>query len=191
MTDVDGARGHDSGEHTDERGGDGRDPVAPPRVRTGAGLPIPPDVAIGPVIVGVDEATTSGRPLRAAVFLSLALERPLLLVHVRRRSMPVIEGYLPAPEETAIGEQIQDELESELVATLKASPDLAGVHWELLTTSGDTGTELTRIAHDRDAACVVVGKRHRGFADVLHRIASGSVSRAMVSAHKWPVLVVP
>lgn len=155
------------------------------------GLPIPPDLSGGPVVVGVDEATTCGRPLRAAVFLSLALDRPLLLVHVRRRSMPVIEGYLPVPEETVLGEQIQDELESDLVASLKASHDLSGVRWELVTTVGDAASELNRIARERDASCVVVGKRHTGFAELVHRIASGSVSRAMVSANKWPVLVVP
>ena len=169
----------------------GPDPEFPAGPHTGAGLPIPPDLANGPVIVGVDEATTCGRPLRAAVFLSLALERPLLLVHVRRRSLPVIEGYLPIPEETVLGEQIQDELESALIDALRASHDLSGVRWELVTTIGDAGSELTRIAHERDAACVVVGKRHTGFAEVLHRIASGSVSRTMVSAGKWPVLVVP
>lgn len=155
------------------------------------GLPIPPDLAGGPVIVGVDETTTCGRPLRAAVFLSMALERPLLLVHVRRRNMPVIEGYVPVPEESVVGEQIQDELQAELVASLQESPDLAGVKWELVTTIGEAAAELNRIAQERDAACVVVGKRHKGFAEFVHRIASGSVSRAMVAANKWPVLVVP
>jgi nucleotide-binding universal stress UspA family protein len=155
------------------------------------GLPIPPDLRSGPVVVGVDEATTCGRALRAAVFMSLALERQLLLVHVRRRTMPVIEGYVPVPEETAVGERIQDEVEEELIAALKDSPDLAGVDWELVTTVGDAAAELTRIAQDRDASLVVVGKRHTGFAELVHRIASGSVSRAMVAANKWPVMVVP
>ena len=176
---------------SDATAGGEQPPPFPEGLRTSAGLPVPPDLASGPVIVGVDEATTCGRPLRAAVFLSLALERPLLLVHVRRRSLPVIEGYLPVPEETVLGEQIQDELERELVKALQASHDLSGVRWELVTTLGDAGSELARIARERDAACVVVGKRHTGFAELLHRIASGSVSRAMVSAGQLPVLVVP
>lgn len=155
------------------------------------GLPIPPDLASGPVIVGVDEASTCGRPLRAAVFLSLALDRPLLLVHVRRRSMPMIEGYVPVPEETPTGERVADEIEAELVESLKQSNDLAGVRWELVTTVGDAAAELGRIAGERDAACVVVGKRNKGFAELVHRITSGSVSRAMVAANRWPVLVVP
>ncbi|NNG37136.1 universal stress protein [Nakamurella aerolata] len=155
------------------------------------GLPIPPDLADGPVIVGVDEASTCGRPLRAAVFLSLALDRPLLLVHVRRRSMPMIEGYVPVPEETPTGERVADEIEAELVESLKQSNDLAGVRWELVTTVGDAAAELGRIAGERDAACVVVGKRNKGFAELVHRITSGSVSRAMVAANRWPVLVVP
>ena len=65
------------------------------------------------------------------------------------------------------------------------------MHWELLSTTGEAGAELVRIAEDRDAACVVVGKRHAGFSDFLHRIASGSVSRAVVARQKFPVLVVP
>lgn len=168
-------------------------PIAPgpERPQNSHGLTIPPDLAAGPVVVGVDEATTCGRPLRAAVFLSQALDRPLLLVHVRRRSMPMIEGYVPVPEDTVAGERAEDEVESELVASLNDSPDLAGVTWELVSTIGDAAAELTRVAQQRDAACVVVGKRHRGFAELLHRIASGSISRAMVAANKWPVLVVP
>ncbi|MGI8416106.1 MAG: universal stress protein [Nakamurella sp.] len=166
-------------------------PALPERPTNSHGLTIPPDLAGGPVIVGVDEATTCGRPLRAAVFMSQALDRPLLLVHVRRRSMPMIEGYVPVPEETVAGEQAEDEVESELVASLKGSPDLAGVNWELVSTVGDAAAELTRVAQERDAACVVVGKRHTGFAELVHRIASGSISRAMVAANKWPVLVVP
>ncbi|MDQ2848411.1 MAG: universal stress protein [Actinomycetota bacterium] len=166
-------------------------PPLPDRPQNSHGLTIPPDLASGPVVVGVDEATTCGRPLRAAVFLSQALDRPLLLVHVRRRSMPMIEGYVPVPEESGVGEQAEDEVESELVASLKDSPDLAGIKWELVSVVGDAAAELTRVAQERDAACVVVGKRHTGFAELVHRIASGSISRAMVAANKWPVLVVP
>ncbi|MDQ6657733.1 MAG: universal stress protein [Actinomycetota bacterium] len=166
-------------------------PPLPDRPTNSHGLTIPPDLAGGPVIVGVDEATTCGRPLRAAVFLSQALDRPLLLVHVRRRSMPMIEGYVPVPEETIAGEQADDEVESALIASLKDSPDLAGAQWELVSTIGDAAAELTRVAQERDAACVVVGKRHTGFAELVHRLASGSISRAMVAANKWPVLVVP
>ena len=76
-------------------------------------------------------------------------------------------------------------------AGLSASGDLDGVTWELVSTSGEAVAELVRIADERDAACVVVGKRHTGFSDFLHRIASGSVSRALVARQKLPVLVGP
>ena len=161
------------------------------RPKNSHGIPIPPDLRSGPVVVGVDEASTCGRPLRAAAFMATALDRPLLLVHIRRRSMPMIEGYVPVPEETLAGDRLQDEMEKELVAALESSPDLAGIDWELVTTAGDASSELVRVAGERDASLVVVGKRHKGFADVVHRIATGSVSRAMVSASKWPVMVVP
>lgn len=155
------------------------------------GIPLPPDLRSGPIVAGVDDATACGRPLRAAAFLAAATGRPLLLVHVRRRAMPMVEGYVPIPEEIEAGDEAEDAVEAELVRILTDSGDLTGVSWELLSTTGEAGAELVRIAEDRDAACVVVGKRHSGFGDFLHRIASGSVSRAVVARQKFPVLVVP
>jgi nucleotide-binding universal stress UspA family protein len=155
------------------------------------GIPLPRDMRSGPIVAGVDDALACGRPLRAAAFLALATGKPLLLVHVRRRAMPMVEGYVPIPEEIGANDQAENEVESELVAALTTSGDLTGVTWELVSTTGEAGAELVRIAEDRDAACVVVGKRHTGFSDLLHRIASGSVSRAVVARQKFPVLVVP
>jgi nucleotide-binding universal stress UspA family protein len=155
------------------------------------GIPLPPDLRSGPIVAGVDDATACGRPLRAAAFLAAATGRPLLLVHVRRRAMPMVEGYVPIPEEIGASDEAEDAVEADLVRTLTASGDLAGVSWELLSTTGEAGAELVRIAEERDAACVVVGKRLSGFGDFLHRIASGSVSRAVVARQKFPVLVVP
>jgi nucleotide-binding universal stress UspA family protein len=165
--------------------------VPPGRIMSPHGIPLPPDLRSGPIIAGVDDATACGRPLRAAAFLAAATGRPLLLVHVRRRAMPMVEGYVPIPEEVGLSDEAEDAVEAELVKTLTESGDLTGVSWELLSTTGEAGAELVRIAEDRDAACVVVGKRHSGFGDFLHRIASGSVSRAVVARQKFPVLVVP
>lgn len=162
-----------------------------PVVASPRGIPLPPDVRAGPIVAGVDDAKLCARPLRAAVFLARATGKPLVLVHVRRRAMPMVEGYVPIPEEIGANDEAENAVEAELVAELTASGDLDGVSWELLSTTGEAGAELVRIADERDAACVVVGKRHTGFADVLHRIASGSVSRAVVARHKFPVLVVP
>ena len=53
------------------------------------GIPLPTDLRSGPIVAGVDDAIACGRPLRAAVFLSRATGRSLLLVHVRRRAMPI------------------------------------------------------------------------------------------------------
>jgi nucleotide-binding universal stress UspA family protein len=156
-----------------------------------SGIPLPPDLADGPVVIGVDNATTCGRPLRAAVFLARALGRPVLLVHVRRRNMPMIEGYVPIPEELGVTDTAEDAIEEDLRALLISGGELEGVDWELISVTGEAAGELIRIAQERDAACVVVGKRHRGFAEFLHRIASGSVSRAVMATQKFPVLVVP
>lgn len=159
--------------------------------RTPPGIPIPPDVRSGPVVIGVDELATCGRPLRAAVFMSRALGRELLLVHVRRRAMPMVEGYVPIPEEMGYNDQAEEAVEADLMASLRTSKDLAGVDWQLVSTTGEAASEIIRVAEDRDAALVVVGKKHKGFAEVLHRIANGSVSRAVVASQKFPVLVVP
>ncbi len=173
-------------------GGAAATPSAPAgRAVSPHGIPLPPDLRGGPIVVGVDDAVACGRPLRAAAFLSVATGRPLLLVHVRRRAMPMVEGYVPIPEEIGVSDEVEDAVEAELVKALTASGDLTGVTWELLSTAGEAGAELIRIAEDRDAACVVVGKRHSGFGEFLHRIASGSVSRAVVARQKFPVLVVP
>jgi nucleotide-binding universal stress UspA family protein len=155
------------------------------------GIPLPIDLRSGPIVAGVDDAVGCGRPLRAAVFLSRATGRPLLLGHVRRRAMPMVEGYVPIPEELGVNDEAEDAVETELVRALTASGDLNGVSWELLSTTGEAGAELVRIAEERDAACVVVGKRHKGFSEFLHRISSGSVSRAIVARQKFPVMVVP
>lgn len=155
------------------------------------GIPLPIDLRSGPILAGIDDAAACGRPLRAAVFLARATGRSLLLVHVRRRAMPMVEGYVPIPEEMGVSDEAEDAAEAELVRALTASGDLASVSWELVSTTGEAGAELVRIADERDAACVVVGKRHTGFADFLHRIGSGSVSRAVVARQKFPVLVVP
>lgn len=155
------------------------------------GVPLPPDLRSGPVVVGVDDVAGCGRPLRAAVFLARSLGRPVLVVHVRRRAVPLVEGYVPIPEEMELDESAEDALEASLSADLTASGEMSGVSWELVSTSGDAAAELVRIADERDAACLVVGKRHSGFAEFLHRIASGSVSRAVVASQKFPVMVVP
>jgi len=143
------------------------------------------------MVVGVDDVEACGRPLRAAVFLARAAGRSVVAVHVRRRAMPMVEGYVPIPEEIGIGDAVDDALDRDLKRALIDSGDLAGVEWELLSVTGEAASELIRIAEERDAACVIVGKKHRGFGELIHRIAAGSVSRAMVSAQKFPVLVVP
>ncbi len=156
-----------------------------------SGIPLPPDLAGGPVVIGVDDVTTCGRPLRAAAFLSRALCRPLLLVHVRRRNMPMVEAYLPIPVDLGVNDQAEDAIEGDLRAMLISGGDLEGIDWELISVTGEAAGEIIRVAQERDAACVVVGKRHRGFAEFVHRMASGSVSRAVVATQKFPVLVVP
>lgn len=155
------------------------------------GVPLPPDLRSGPVIVGIDSVETCGRPVRAAAFLAQCLDREVLLIHVRRRMMPLAEGYLPVGEDLQLSAEVERALDEELRTDLTASGDLGGASWTLISSYGEAAAELIRIATERDASCVVVGKRHSGFAEVVHRITSGSVSRAIVAAQKFPVLVVP
>jgi nucleotide-binding universal stress UspA family protein len=155
------------------------------------GVRLPRDLRSGPVVVGIDNAEACGRPLRAAAFLAECLGRDVVLVHVRRRMMPLAEGYLPVGQDLQLSAEVENELDDELREQIAASGDLDGVRWQLVSSYGEAATELIRIAQDRDAAVLVVGKRHSGFAEFLHRIASGSVSRAIVAAQKCPVMVVP
>lgn len=155
------------------------------------GVPLPPDLRPGPVVIGIDAAETSGRPIRAAAFLARCLDRKVMLVHVRRRLMPLAEGYLPVGEDLQLSAEVERELDREMTAALTDSGDLSGVDWDLVSSYGEAAAELIRIADEHDAACVVVGKRHSGFGELIHRITSGSVSRAVVASQKFPVLVVP
>lgn len=155
------------------------------------GVRLPKDLRSGPVVVGIDTAESCGRPLRAAAFLAACLDREVVLVHVRRRVMPLAEGYLPIGEDLQLSAEVEKELDDDLVATITAGGDLDGVGWKLISSYGEAASELIRIAQDHDAALVVVGKRHSGFGELLHRIMSGSVSRAIVAAQKCPVMVVP
>ena len=105
--------------------------------------------------------------------------------------MPMVEGYVPIPEEMGVDDGAEDAIENDLRAMLDAGGDLDGVDWELMSVTGEAAGELIRVAQVREAACVVVGKRHKGFAEFVHRMASGSVSRTVVATQKFPVLVVP
>ena len=78
-------------------------------------------------MVGVDDVALCGRPLRAAVFLSRSLGRPLVLVHVRRRGVPMVEGYVPDPGGDPVDDEAENAIEAELSADLASSGDLAGV----------------------------------------------------------------
>jgi len=98
---------------------------------------------------------------------------------------------VPIPEEMGVQDAAESVVEQRLREHLVTGGELEGVDWQLISVTGDTAGELIRIAADRNAACVVVGKRHRGFAEFVHRLASGSVSRAVVASQKFPVLIVP
>jgi nucleotide-binding universal stress UspA family protein len=105
------------------------DVPAPTPALSPHGVPLPIDLRSGPIVAGVDDAIACGRPLRAAVFLSRATGRSLLLVHVRRRAMPMVEGYVPIPEEIGVNDEAVDAVVAELVRALSASGDLEGVTW--------------------------------------------------------------
>ena len=156
-----------------------------------AGIPLPPDLRPGPVIVGVDDASVCGRPLRAAAFQARCLGRALVVVHVQKRVLPMIEGYIPLQEDVAVTGESESAVQDELMQSLIACGDLDGVDWSIASVTGEASVEILRVAEELDAAVVIVGKKHKGFADFLHRVTSGSVSRAMVAAQKFPVLVVP
>ncbi|MDQ2738905.1 MAG: universal stress protein, partial [Actinomycetota bacterium] len=93
--------------------------------------------------------------------------------------------------EMGVQDAAESVVEQRLREHLVTGGELEGIDWQLISVTGDTAGELIRIAADRNAACVVVGKRHRGFAEFVHRLASGSVSRAVVASQKFPVLIVP
>ena len=137
------------------------------------------------IVVGVDGSDQAMAALDAAAHLALATSRELLALHVE----PVVVVDVGAPAMVA-GAFVVAHQQATARSYLDCKLVLAGtgVSWTFETRPGDPATELARVADERDAVCIVVGRRRHS---PVGRIFHGSVSDRLVHHCHRPVLVIP
>ncbi len=138
---------------------------------------IGPELAKGPILVGIDFSGMSQSVLEYAVRLALQESRHLHLSYV----MPIIPT--DPPEMLRVQE---DELKAEASEAAKRLQP-AGLTVDETVLMGSAAHELIQLAETLDAACIVVGTE--GFSG-FDRFLMGSVSEAVIRQSDRPVIVV-
>lgn len=125
------------------------------------------------IIVGVDASAESRAALRWAIHLATALEAGLTVVH----GVGLLEeaGYRPHVDVET------------LLADAEQQRRPVGVDVDVVTEDGPAAAVIVRIADRRHADLIVVGSRGLGASPRL----LGSVSEAVLSHARIPVLIVP
>jgi nucleotide-binding universal stress UspA family protein len=129
----------------------------------------------------------SDASLEAAQFAGRLAEQTgaeLTVVHVRASPFPVAEQDLD------VGELETYWQAAEQHAAHQTSQALAGctAQWSFQVRAGDPAQELERVARERQADLLVVGRRGH---TVVHRLLLGSVANRLLHHADRPVLVVP
>lgn len=136
---------------------------------------------MGAVVLGYDGTPPSTHAAAWAAGLVRRENGLLLVVYVQALSGP---AYWEALSSAAAGEAT-DKYVKELRDQAGPMLDERGIRWEMLQGQGDPATVLEKIAEERRADCIVVGRaRHRG--GLL-----GSVPKSLLSRSTRPVVVVP
>jgi nucleotide-binding universal stress UspA family protein len=134
------------------------------------------------ILVGVNGTTAA---LRAAAYAGgLARRQHARLVVVFVADQP----GLSALAGTALAAQVETQLElaDEVRDQIRARADELGLPVTFLSRRGDPATQLAKAADEVRADLVVVGSSRR-----LGRPLTGAVTRKLVRAGRWPVVVVP
>ena len=129
-----------------------------------------------PIVVAVDGSSASRAAIETAVKLAVELDAPLVFVYVRRGPASFFGAPIFQRRLTAEMSRARRVLGRALRAAARAGLEADG---EIL--EGSPRKRIVELARDRDARIVVVGSRGRK----LRR----SVSRAVVRAADWPVVV--
>ncbi|WP_229686436.1 universal stress protein [Longimycelium tulufanense] len=138
-------------------------------------------VGVGAIVVGIDGTPSSGNAAAWAAGLASRERAQLVLAYVE----PVGGAAYWAPSGVAVAAETATELVDELRAELERSLSNSDVAWELLHLRGDPARMLEKVADERRADCIVVGRsRHSG------RFL-GSVPKTLVTEAVRPVVVVP
>lgn len=140
------------------------------------------------IVVGIDGSPTSLRALDYAAGLARRQNARLVAVHVRshRALHCPIDPY---GFSAYIGAEIALEAQEALLDDLRSEVERLGRTWrlptELVFRDGDALRELTAVAQEQRAECIVVGSSTR-----LGSRLAGSLPARLVRRRGWPVTVV-
>ena len=140
----------------------------------------------GVIVVGVDDSVTSLRAGAYAAGLARRQRAKLVVVYVERLSSMAGAAAPAAPGAVAAESQALHALSDDLRQRALAEAERLGVKLEFISTQGNPGTEIPRIADEVRADAVVVGASTKAG----HRFV-GSLAVHLVKLGKWPVTVVP
>ncbi len=139
-------------------------------------------------LVGVDGSEPSRRAVTVAARLAARCGGRLLIAHIIHWS-----GFTPLSLEEALRRPIDKKREEEtargkILAPLLELATAQGVEPETYYSWGSPAESLNKLARDRDAELIVVGRRgHSNIAEII----LGSVSNAIAHMSDLPVLLVP
>ena len=139
------------------------------------------------IVVGFDATAGAHAALLAGIDLALAMNDPIVVVHVEHSSVVAasgasigVGGGAVFAAEDALGELCRTECSEILGDT--------GLRWSFELRKGDPANELINAASEHSAAVIVVGRHgHHG----LGRLLVGSVSHRLVNHARHPILVIP
>ena len=140
-------------------------------------MPINPELTQGPILVGIDFSQLSKSILEYAVKLAQQELRPLHFVYV----MPIVTD--DSPDLLRIQEL---ELE-EYVHAAQQRLHGSGIEVEGTLVFGAPAHEITRLADQLHAACIVIGTEEK---TGLERLLLGSTAEAVIRKSDHPVIVV-
>jgi nucleotide-binding universal stress UspA family protein len=136
-----------------------------------------PELTQGPILVGIDFSQLSKSILEYAIKLAQQEMRPLHFVYV----MPIVTD--DSPDLLRIQEL---ELE-EYVHVAREKLHGSGIQVEGTLVFGTPAHEITRLADQIHAACIIVGTEEKSG---LERLLLGSVAEAVIRKSDHPVIVV-
>lgn len=136
------------------------------------------------IVVGVDGSIDSERAVDCAASIATAMDARLLTVFVFREA----SAFTGAAGANAAWKEAMNDLAIDAEVISIAHLNAGTIPWDFHTAVGDPATELLRLAHEHDAAMLVIGRHgHPRLAGLFGR----SVSDRLVRDADLPVLIVP